>query len=45
MHMDVTKILIELRAEQAQVAQAIASLERLLRSRERRRGRPPPGCR
>src|SRR5579871_6373276 len=39
--MDVVKILAELREEQAQVAEAIMSLERLIRSREPRRGRPP----
>lgn len=39
--MDVNKILVELKTELAQVSEAIMSLERLARSRERRRGRPP----
>jgi hypothetical protein len=38
--MDVTKILAELRAERAQIEEAILSLERLARGRGRRRGRP-----
>ena len=39
--MDVTKILAELRVEREQIEEAIISLERLARSRGRRRGRPP----
>lgn len=39
--MDVTKILADLRAERAQIEEAILSLERLARGRGRRRGRPP----
>jgi len=39
--MDVSKILIELRAEREQLEEAILSLERLARGRGRRRGRPP----
>lgn len=39
--MDVTKILAELRAERAQIEEAILSLERLARGRGKRRGRPP----
>jgi hypothetical protein len=39
--MDVTKILAELKAERAQIEEAIISLERLARGRGRRRGRPP----
>jgi hypothetical protein len=39
--MDVTKILAELRAERAQLEEAILSLERLARGRGKRRGRPP----
>jgi hypothetical protein len=39
--MDVTKILAELRLEREQIEEAIISLERLARSRGRRRGRPP----
>lgn len=39
--MDVTKILAELRAERAQIEEAIISLERLARGRGKRRGRPP----
>lgn len=39
--MDVTKILAELRAERAQLEEAIMSLERLARGRGKRRGRPP----
>lgn len=39
--MDVNKILVELRQEQQQLEEAIVSLERLARSRGRRRGRPP----
>jgi hypothetical protein len=38
---DVTKILAELRAERAQLEEAILSLERLARGRGKRRGRPP----
>ena len=39
--MDVNKILVELRQERIQIEEAIISLERLSRSRGRRRGRPP----
>jgi len=39
--MDVSKILAELRAERAQIEEAIVSLERLARGRGKRRGRPP----
>jgi hypothetical protein len=39
--MDITKILEELRQEREQVDEAILTLERLVRGRGRRRGRPP----
>lgn len=39
--MDVARILAELRAERAQLEEAILSLERLARGRGKRRGRPP----
>jgi len=39
--MDVSKILSELKAERAQIEEAILSLERLARGRGNRRGRPP----
>jgi hypothetical protein len=39
--MDVTKILAELRQERELIEDAIISLERLARSRGKRRGRPP----
>jgi hypothetical protein len=39
--MDVNKILIELRHEREQIEDAIVSLERLVRGRGKRRGRPP----
>lgn len=39
--MDVAKILTELREEREQLEEAIMSLERLARSRGKRRGRPP----
>lgn len=39
--MDVAKILTELRQEREQIEEAIISLERLARSRGKRRGRPP----
>jgi hypothetical protein len=39
--MDVSKILVELRAEREQIEQAIVSLERLVRGRSRHPGRPP----
>jgi len=39
--MDVSKILTELRAERAQIEEAIVSLERLAVGRSKRRGRPP----
>jgi hypothetical protein len=39
--MDVSKILVDLREERAQIEEAILSLERLARGRGRRRGRPP----
>lgn len=41
LEMDVTKILAELKAERAQIEEAIVSLERLARGRGKRRGRPP----
>ena len=39
--MDVGKILMELRDERQQIEEAIVSLERLVRGRGKRRGRPP----
>jgi hypothetical protein len=39
--MDVDKILSELKAERAQIEEAIVSLERLARGRSRGPGRPP----
>jgi hypothetical protein len=39
--MDVTKILVELRAEREQLEEAILTLERLAHRRGKRRGRPP----
>lgn len=39
--MDVMKILADLRQEREQLEEAIMSLERLARSRGKRRGRPP----
>ncbi|MBM3737174.1 MAG: hypothetical protein FJW39_15445 [Acidobacteria bacterium] len=39
--MDVTKILEDLRAERAQIEEAILTLERLSRGTGKRRGRPP----
>ena len=39
--MDVSKILIDLRAERRQLEEAIASLQRLALGRGRGRGRPP----
>jgi hypothetical protein len=39
--MDVTGILAQLRAERAELEEAILSLERLARGRGKRRGRPP----
>ena len=39
--MDVAKILAELREERQQIEEAILSLERLARGRNRRPGRPP----
>ena len=39
--MDVSRILVELRAEREQIEEAIISLERLVRGRGNRRGRPP----
>ncbi len=39
--MDVAKILAELRQEREHIEDAIISLERLARSRGKRRGRPP----
>ncbi|MFN0165001.1 MAG: hypothetical protein ACKV22_01110 [Bryobacteraceae bacterium] len=39
--MDITKILGELRQEREQLEEAIISLERLARSRGKKRGRPP----
>lgn len=40
-HMDVLKMLAELRQEREQVEEAILTLERLARGRGKRRGRPP----
>lgn len=39
--MDVMKVLAELRQERQQLEEAILTLERLARSRGKRRGRPP----
>ena len=39
--MDVDKMLAELRLEREQIEEAILTLERLVRGRGRRRGRPP----
>lgn len=39
--MDVTKMLMELRQEREHLEEVIMSLERLARSRGKRRGRPP----
>ena len=39
--MDVSKILLELKAEREQIEEAILTLERLARGRGKRRGRPP----
>jgi hypothetical protein len=39
--MDIKKMIAELREEREQVEEAILTLERLARSRGRRRGRPP----
>jgi hypothetical protein len=39
--MDVSKILAELKAERAQIEEAIVSLEKLARGRGRGPGRPP----
>jgi hypothetical protein len=39
--MDVSKILAELKAERAQIEEAILSLEKLARGRSRGPGRPP----
>jgi hypothetical protein len=39
--MDVSRILDELKAERAQIEEAIVSLERLVRGRGRGPGRPP----
>lgn len=39
--MDVSKILAELKREKDQLEEAIMSLERLVRGRGKRRGRPP----
>lgn len=39
--MDVSKILAELQSERAQIEEAILSLEKLVRGRGKRRGRPP----
>jgi hypothetical protein len=41
MHMDVTRILEDLRLEREQIEEAILSLERLASRSGRRRGRPP----
>ena len=40
-HMDINKMLAELRNEREQIEEAIMTLERLARGRGRRRGRPP----
>jgi hypothetical protein len=40
-HMDVLKMLADLRQEREQLEEAILTLERLARGRGRRRGRPP----
>ena len=40
-HMDVLKMLADLRQEREQIEEAILTLERLARGRGRRRGRPP----
>jgi hypothetical protein len=39
--MDVSRILAELQSERAQIEEAIVSLEKLVRGRGKRRGRPP----
>jgi hypothetical protein len=39
--MDVLKMLVELRAERAQIEESIITLERLARGLGKRRGRPP----
>ena len=39
--MDINKMLLDLRTEQAQIAEAIIVLERLIVGRGKRRGRPP----
>jgi hypothetical protein len=39
--MDINKMLLELRAERDQLAEAILVLERLVAGRGKRRGRPP----
>ena len=39
--MDINKMIAELREEREQVDEAILTLERLAKSRGRRRGRPP----
>lgn len=39
--MDIAKILEELKAERAQIEDAIGKLEQLAQGRSRRRGRPP----
>lgn len=39
--MDVAKMLAELRQEREQIEEAILTLERLVRGRVKRRGRPP----
>ena|SRR6266403_690686 len=40
-HMDVLKMLADLRQERQQIEEAILTLERLAQGRGRRRGRPP----
>jgi hypothetical protein len=40
-HMDVLKMLADLRQEREQIEEAILTLERLARGRGKRRGRPP----
>ena len=41
LHMDVNKILAELREERERIDEAIVSLERMALGRGKRRGRPP----
>jgi hypothetical protein len=39
--MDITKMLLELRSERAQIEEAILALQRLASGQGKRRGRPP----